>query len=214
MQVLRGVVLADRGRRWVALTALAFALGLPLGLASGGALQVVVGMMLVTPLIAGLAGASVGTGQWLALPRRRAAAHWWIPASAVGLGLGLTLGIVAVEQVGTILAGQRVNIATISPLGRVTSLLAVGALSGLLLGAAEAWVLRRAGGGQRGWVVRVTGGLAITFAAAATLAEVFLGGVTTPAGFVTFVIATGTGLGLVTRPAVAVLAPPPAQGGS
>ena len=70
-------------------------------------------------LVAGLVtGAVIATGQWLA-SRRRLYASRWIPASTVGMGLGLLLGATTVGF-GTSLA----------------ALALMGGLTGLLLGVA------------------------------------------------------------------------------
>lgn len=75
-------------------------------------------------LVAGLVtGAVIGTGQWLA-SRRRLYASRWIPASTVGMGLGLLLGATTVGF-GTSLA----------------ALALMGGLTGLLLGVAQAFAL-------------------------------------------------------------------------
>jgi hypothetical protein len=78
----------------------------------------------LTALVAGLVtGAVIGTGQWLA-SRRRLRASRWIPASTVGMGLGLLLGATTVGF-GTSLA----------------DLALMGGLTGLLLGVAQAVAL-------------------------------------------------------------------------
>jgi hypothetical protein len=76
-------------------------------------------------LIGGLvAGAVIGTGQWL-VARRLLDAHTWIPATALGMGGGLLVGAWAVGY-GTSLG----------------ELALMGAITGIPLGAAQAYVLR------------------------------------------------------------------------
>jgi hypothetical protein len=71
-------------------------------------------------LVAGLVtGAVIGAGQWLASRGRLPAARW-ISATAIGMGVGLLLGAIAVGF-GTTLA----------------DLAAMGALTGLVLGVAQ-----------------------------------------------------------------------------
>ncbi|WP_420593497.1 hypothetical protein [Deinococcus sp.] len=100
-------------------------LGFPL---AGLAAQTVVGGI-DTPLqglIGGVAsGAVLGTVQWLALRGSLPISPRWILASAAGLGLGLALGV---GVLGTETAGAALPLR--------------GAVTGLLLGAAQAVVLR------------------------------------------------------------------------
>src|SRR3954466_13162368 len=69
------------------------------------------------------AGLGIGAGQAL-LSRRRLDPRRWIPASIVGMGIGLLLGAAAV--------GYRTSLADLAVMGAVT---------GLLLGAAQASAL-------------------------------------------------------------------------
>jgi hypothetical protein len=70
-----------------------------------------------------VAGLVIGAGQAL-LSRRRLDPRRWIPASAVGMGIGLLLGAAAV--------GYRTSLADLAVMGAIT---------GLLLGAAQAAAL-------------------------------------------------------------------------
>jgi hypothetical protein len=77
-------------------------------------------------LIGGLvAGAVIGTGQWLAARRLLAIPRAWIPATAAAMGIGLLAGAAAVGY-GT----------------SVGELALMGAITGLPLGAAQAFLLR------------------------------------------------------------------------
>src|SRR4030095_4165892 len=96
--------------RWTLASAAGLAVGLVAALALGAPIETVVGAMLVTPIMTGIVGAVFGTSQWVLLRRRLENARWWIPASAVGLGLGLAGGVVLVEQVGRALTGGHVNV--------------------------------------------------------------------------------------------------------
>src|SRR5947208_9022300 len=99
--------------RWTLLSAAGLAGGLIAALGLGAPIQAVVGMMLVTPILTGMVGAALGTSQWVLLRRRLASARWWIPASAAGLGVGLALGVVLVEQTGRAITGGQVHVATL-----------------------------------------------------------------------------------------------------
>jgi hypothetical protein len=72
-----------------------------------------------------IVGLAIGTGQAL-LSRRRLDPRRWIPATTVGMGLGLLLGAAAV--------GYRTSL---------TDLMLMGAITGLLLGAAQIAALPR-----------------------------------------------------------------------
>src|SRR5262249_62326798 len=99
---------------WTVLTVGGWAAGLGAGLLLGAPIQVVVGMMLVTPAVTVLAGGVLGTGQWLALRRWRDTG-WWVPATAIGLGAGLTIGVTLVEQLGRWLTGGPGNLVRLTP---------------------------------------------------------------------------------------------------
>jgi hypothetical protein len=84
-----------------------------------------------------VAGLVIGAGQALA-SRRRLDLRRWIPATAVGMGLGLLLGAWAVDY-HTELA----------------DLAAMGALTGLVLGGAQALALPRRAAHRWSWAVAV-----------------------------------------------------------
>ena len=71
-------------------------------------------------------GLVIGAGQAL-LSRRRLDPRWWIPATTIGMGLGLLLGAA--------LVGYRTSLADLA---------LMGALTGLVLGIAQAVALPRA----------------------------------------------------------------------
>jgi hypothetical protein len=78
----------------------------------------------VAALLGGIAcGLVLGAGQVL-VSRRRLDPRWWIPATAVGMGAGLLLGAVAVDYETSL-----------------SALVTMGALTGLLLGPAQAVAL-------------------------------------------------------------------------
>src|SRR5215210_218600 len=73
-----------------------------------------------------IAGLGIGAAQWLALRRRPPGAALWIPATGLGLAVGLAAG--------SSLVGYDTEL---------TDLVLQGALSGLGVGALQALVLRR-----------------------------------------------------------------------
>ena len=81
-----------------------------------------------------IVGLIIGTAQAV-LSRRRLDPRRWIPATTVGMGLGLFLGAAAVDY--------RTSL---------TDLMLMGAITGLLLGAAQTAALpRRTNGARFGW---------------------------------------------------------------
>ena len=95
---------------------------------AGIAAQAAVGRIddAVSALVGGLvAGAVIGTGQWLVARRLLGNARAWIPATAAAMGIGLLAGARAVSY-GT----------------SVGELALMGAITGLPLGAAQAFLLR------------------------------------------------------------------------
>jgi hypothetical protein len=154
-------------------------------------------MMLVAPVVTGCAGMVLGIAQWLMLRRLRGAA-WWVPASAVGLGIGLTVGVTAVEFLGTWLTGGPVNVARLSPLERAGSLAIVGMIAGLFLGAAQWLVLRRAIQRSRAWTATTTLSLTAALVTASLVTDTVFGAVTVPLGFGAFVVLSGCTFGAIT----------------
>lgn len=171
-------------RRWTVLSAIGLCVGLPLGVALLGPIETLVGMVLVTPIVFGISGGVLGGSQWWAL-RRLARAPVWIAVSALGLGLGLTAGTVAIEWVGRLSGAGQVRLATSSPLVAAVSLLAFGAFGGLFLGSAQWLVLRRWFRGGARWILVSAAGLALGMLAGAASAQVLAGGATTGVGLVT-----------------------------
>jgi hypothetical protein len=83
-----------------------------------------------------IAGLGIGAAQWLVLRRRLPGAALWIPATGLGLAVGLAAG--------SSLVGYDTEL---------TDLVLQGALSGLGVGALQALVLRREVGGALVWVL-------------------------------------------------------------
>jgi hypothetical protein len=197
--------------RWMLLSAAGLAGGLIAALALGAPIQAVVGMMLVTPILTGMVGAALGTSQWVLLRRRLASARWWIPASAAGLGLGLALGVVLVEQTGRAITGGQVHVATLGSLARALSMTVVGLVSGAALGAAQWLVLRSRRAVARSWFLVSTLGLGAALLTASLATDLLFGGLRSPLGLAGFVLVAGLVAGAVTSKAVVRLAEPAAE---
>jgi hypothetical protein len=129
-------------------------LGFPLG---GLIAMAVLGPVtsLTNGLIGGaVAGAVLGTGQWLVLRGRLAKTEWWIPATAVGQAVGLAAGAA--------LVGYRTGLQDLASQGAITGL-AVGILQALVLRPHAAtwfwWALAMPPLWALGWIVTTAAGI-------------------------------------------------------
>jgi hypothetical protein len=126
--------------RWM----LAF-LGFPIG---GGLTYLIIGAVddpLKGVLGGAIAGACIGGAQWLALRQSRPVAVTWIAASTVGLAAGIGLS--------TALLGTATD---------TTAITTRAAITGVIFGAAQAYILQRKGGTSLLWAIAVA--LAYTIA--------------------------------------------------
>ena len=147
--------------RWTVLCGLGLAGGLAVGLGLAAPVEAIVGMMLVTPVTLALAGSMFGGAQWLALGRSPRFGALWVGASGLGLGVGMTVGIVLVEMLGQALTGEPMRLATLDMLGRLGGLTFVGAFAGLGLGTAQWLALRPAASMARRWILLCVAGLTL-----------------------------------------------------
>jgi hypothetical protein len=180
--------------KWTVLTSVGWATGLLMSLALGAPIQVVVGMMLVTPTVTGLAGGVLGLSQWWTL-RARHKAGWWAPATAFGVSIGLTLGITLVEQVSRWWTGGPVNVARLTAWQRAGSFAAIGLVTGLCLGAAQWLVLRRLTVASRSWPVTTAIAMTAALTASSLLTDSVVGNIAAPLGFGVFAILSGCAFG-------------------
>jgi hypothetical protein len=118
---------------------------------------------------------------------------WWIAATTDGIGIGLALGVVTVEQTGILITGQRPNIVHLGVPMRALSFFVVGLLTGATVGLAQWLVLR-----VRKWILTSALGLALAFSTGSLLVDAVLGGIASPAGLITFVVMSGIVFGAVT----------------
>jgi hypothetical protein len=136
--------------RWL-LTALAFPpSGLIAHLVAGR-----VDSVLASILNGVIAGAGIGAAQW-ALLRHRGVSLTWIPATAVGLGAGLAVGAAMVSY--------RTDITSLVVMGAVSGL-AVGIAQGATLGDAKrmlGWSAATAALWALGWTVTTAGGIDVS----------------------------------------------------
>lgn len=187
-----------RRAEWTLLTAAGLAGGLIAGLLIGMPLGQIVNAMIVTAAVTCLVGGVLGGAQAIGLRRILRRPLWWIAATTVGIGAGLAAGVVLVEQVGIALTGVRPNVARLALGPRTLSMIALGLVAGTIVGAAQWIVLRAQRAAVRHWIPASGLALAAAFAAGSLLlgaAGLRLG---SPAGVITFVLASGIGFGLLT----------------
>jgi len=197
--------------RWMVVCTAGLVVGIGAALAAGRPVEAIVGMMLVTPILTLLVGASLGASQWLALRRLLRRAAWWIPATCLGLGVGLAAGVVTVEQIGTLATGHRPHLLALDAGMRAVSMTAVGAIAGLCLGLAQGFVLRRQAPSVRAWAARSAAALAAAFGLASLAVDIAVGGLGSPPGVAVFVTVAGLLLGAGTvRPLLRASAAPAA----
>src|SRR5438309_2521412 len=128
--------------QWTLLTMIGLAGGIVTALVLGKPIGKIVRAMLVTAIVTSLVGAILGGFQAIWLRRLLARPLWWIAATTGGVGIGLALSVVAVEQTGILITGQRPNVAHLSASGRALSFFAVGLITGIILCAAQ-WIVLR-----------------------------------------------------------------------
>jgi|SRR5262249_9097989 len=139
-------------RQWVALTVLGLVAGLALALPLGVPIFAVFGAMVGTPIVLGIVGLSLGTAQWPIIRRHLASSWRWVFVSAIGMALGLTVGVTLVEQVGRTVVGGPVNLRMLGTSARALSFGTIGVISGGSVGLAQWLVLRRYAPSCRQWI--------------------------------------------------------------
>ncbi len=178
--------------RWTLLTAAGLSFGILMGLLLQDPLEPIVGMILITPVVTGIVGVVLGAAQWLELRRHLARAHRWLLATTVGLGAGLAAGVVAVEVTGQAILGHPLRLLQLGALPQAASLLAVGFLAGTLLGVVQRLAVRAL---PRAWPLVSGAGLGLGLALGGVCAHLVSGSLTSMAGLVALVLASGLVLG-------------------
>lgn len=183
--------------RWTLLTTVGLTAGMGAALVLGEPIERVVGMILVTPILTGLVGASLGAAQSFHL---RHSPHFsmtrWILASCIGLGAGLAGGVVFVEQVGRAISGGQVRLLALGPLTRAGSFAVLGLIAGFLLGLAQWLSVGRHP--LPHWPIASAVALGLGFPLSSLLVDTALGGLTSPQGLLVFLCASGATLGMIT----------------
>jgi len=183
---------------WTTLTTVGLAGGLVAGLLVGMPLGEIVNAMIVTAAVTCTVGGVLGGAQAIGLRRTLRKPLWWIVATIAGIGVGLALGVVLVEQAGILATGNRPNIARAGAAMRALSLVTVGLVAGTILGVAQWLVLRAQSAGVRHWVVASAVGLAVAFTASSLLVDLSGLRFASAPGFVTFILLSGMAFGLLT----------------
>jgi hypothetical protein len=162
------------GFQWVALTVVGLVAGLALALPLGVPIFAVLGAMVGTPVVLSIVGFGVGTAQWPIIRRHVASSGWWIVVSALGMGVGLTVGVILVEQVGRAVLGGQVNFRMLGVAGRVASFGTIGMMAGASLGLAQWLVLRRHAARCKNWIIVNALSLGVGLASGSLLADVLV----------------------------------------
>jgi hypothetical protein len=138
--------------QWITLTVLGLVAGLALALPLGVPIFAVLGAMAGTPVVLGVVGLSLGTAQWPIIRRYMSSSWWWLIASALGMAVGLTLGVTLVEQIGRALTGGPLNFRMLGVPARAASFGTIGLLGGAAVGLAQWLVLRRQAACRSRWI--------------------------------------------------------------
>jgi hypothetical protein len=189
--------------RWIALTSLGLASGVGIALALEDPIDALVGMVLLTPVLTLMAGGILGAVQWIELRSRLHSARRWLLGTMVGLGVGLAVGIVAIEVVGQLLLGHPLRLLRMAPAERALSFLILGIISGACLGLAQQLLLRKESSLPKNWFLLSAAGLGLGFPAGSLLADLLVENFASAAGLLILVLVSGAVLGGFTARPVA-----------
>jgi len=184
--------------KWTLLTTIGLAGGIVAALLVGKPLDQLVGAMVVTAILTCLVGAVLGGMQAVYLRQLLARPIWWVVATVAGVGIGLAVGVVLIEQVGTLISGHRPHIVRVTPALRALSFAVLGLISGMILGFSQWLVLRRQRPTIQRWIPTTAFALALAFPASSLIVDAFAGGIASPVGLITFVLASGLAFGALT----------------
>jgi hypothetical protein len=183
---------------WIFLTTVGLGAGLIGGLFTGMSLGQLVNAMVLTGAVTCAVGGGLGAFQAFGLRRRINHPFAWTAATAIGIGVGLAIGVVVVEQTGILMTGQRPNVARLSASIRALSFVTIGLIAGMAVGAAQWLVLRRDAPKVRHWIPATGFGLAVAFGASSLLVDASGLRIASVPGVVAFIIASGVAFGAVT----------------
>ena len=183
---------------WIVLTAVGLCLGLSIGLAISAPIEVLVGMMLVTPVMLGFVGAVLGASQWFALQLSFPTGILWIAVTAVGMAVGMTSGVVLVEVIGQAILGEQPRLFSLPMLQQAAGLTLIGVITGISVGFAQWLVLRKLAEGMHKWILVSFIGFGLGLPVGAIISNLTIGGLAGIAGFSLFLIISGMLIGSIT----------------
>lgn len=157
--------------QWTALTMLGLIAGLALALPLGVPIFAVLGAMVGTPVVLSIVGLGLGTAQWPIIRRHMSSSGWWIVASVLGMAVGLTFGVIVVEQIARATIGGQPNFRTLGITARAASFGTIGVVAGASLGLSQWLVLRRHALNCRNWIVVNIWSLSVGLASGSLLAD-------------------------------------------
>ena len=162
------------GVQWAALTMIGLIAGIALALPLGVPIFAVLGAMAGTPAVLSIVGLGLGTAQWPIIRRHLSSSGWWIAASVFGMAVGLTIGVVTVEQIGRAVSGGPLNFRMLGAAARAASFGTIGVVAGAALGLCQWLVLRRQAAGCRNWIVVNAWSLGVGLAAGSLVADALM----------------------------------------
>jgi len=157
--------------QWTALTMVGLVAGIALALPLGVPIFAVLGAMAGTPVVLSIVGLGLGTAQWPIIRRHMSSSGWWIVASVLGMAVGLTVGVVLVEQTGRALTGGPLNFRMLGATARAASFGTIGIFAGASLGLCQWLVLRRRTPCCRSWIAVNAWSLGVGLASGSLLAD-------------------------------------------
>src|SRR5215469_4088865 len=157
--------------RWAGLSMLGLIAGLALALPLGVPIFAVLGAMVGTPVVLSIVGLGLGTAQWPIIRRHISSSGWWIVASVLGMAVGLTAGVILVEQIARATSAGQPNFRMLGIVARAASFGTIGAIAGASLGLSQWLVLRRYVRDCRNWIAVNAWSLGVGLASGSLLAD-------------------------------------------
>jgi len=189
---------AFNATHWIILTTVGLAGGLTAGVLAGIPLGRILNAMIVTALVTCVIGGVLGAFQAAGLRRLLSKPSWWIAATIVGGGIGLALGVITVEEIGTLLTGTPPRVAKLGTAMRAVSFVTIGVVAGTVLGLAQWGVLRAQRSTVKHWIVACGAALGAAFCLASLLVDVSGVAYASGPGRISFVILSGLMFGALT----------------
>jgi hypothetical protein len=197
--------------QWIALTVLGLVAGLALALPLGVPIFAIAGAMVGTPIVLSIVGLSLGTAQWPIIRRHLSSSWWWVLVSTLGMSVGLTVGVILVEQVSRALLGGPVNFRMLGVAARAASFGTIGVMGGGSLGLAQWLVMRRHAHSCKRWIRINAWSLGAGLMCGSLLADALLVRSGSLASTAILLVIGSTVAGAITAKALVEIFPPSAQ---